>query len=158
MDSNSSLFLRLLPDGTALLCDESGTGIACNSSGELLLSKQGRFMNVEQARLERGISRPQEERKPDLSEYRQLVVAHLNPRLNLRTQLIETTNGPLSDEEFENSNVWFVEKHGLKFRKTDLQSTIRAAARKSAYDPVHTEQSSVGTDVGPLLSDEAGDP
>ena len=157
MDSNSSLSIRLLPDGTALLCDESGTAIACNSSGELLLSKQGRFMNVEQARLERGTSRPQEERKPDLSEYRQLVALHLNPRLNLRTQQIETVNGALTEEEFENLNVWFVEHLGLKFRKGDLQSTVRAAARKSEYDPIHTYLSGLGVEGGPILTDEEWD-
>lgn len=157
MDSTFDFSIKRLPNGDALLCDGSGAPIACNSSGEILVNQNGKPMTVDQVRAERSTPAATEERKVDLGEYRALVEQLLRPRLNLRTQQIECLHKELTEEEFENLNVFMVENHGLKFRKGDLQSTVRSAARKSAYDPIKEYLDSLGQEGGPVLSEEEWD-
>ena len=157
MDSNSTLRIKLCPDGTALLIDGDGSPIACSPSGAILVNNKGRPMTVDQVRAMRQAPAPAEERKPGLEEYHDLVESLLAPRLNLRTQQIECSHGPITEEEFENLNVWMRRTHGLKFNKGDLQSTVRAIARKSAYDPIHRYLSSLGVEGEPVLSEEEWD-
>ena len=93
-------------------------------------------MNVEQAFGPTAKKPAVKEEKVELADYSRLVGSLLSPRLNLRTSQIECNGVPISEEEFENLNVQLVEDQGLKFRKGDLQSTVRALARKAEYDPV----------------------
>ena len=153
MDSNFTFSIRRLPNGNALLCDGSGAPIACNAEGRIKVNKQGLPMTVEQARQAIGLPPVGEERKPELAEYHQLVSTILSPRLNLRTAQIEFNGIPISEEEFENVTVRLVTEHGLRFRKSDLQSTIRASARKSEYDPVREWLDGLGSTEAEVLTD-----
>ena len=114
-------------------------------------------MTVDQVRAMRKKNAVSEERKPELAEYHDLVQELLQPRLNLRTNQIETINGPITEEQFENLNVYMVRNHGLQFKKSDLQSTIRALAREAEYDPIKTYLSSLGVEGEPVLTDEEWD-
>ena len=157
MDSNFTFSIKRLPNGDALLCDGGGAPIACNSQGKILVNQRGTPMTVDQIRAAHGKPPLGEERKPGLEEYHSLVEQIFMPRLNLRTMEIEFGGIPITEEEFENLNVTSVKDHGLKFRKGDLQSTVRAIARKSAYDPVYTELAALGVDGTDCLTDEEWD-
>ena len=154
MDSNFTFSIKRLPNGDALLCDGSGSPIACNSQGKILVTKRGTPMTVDQVRQAQGKPPVGEERKPGLEEYHQLVDQILRPRLNLRTMEIELAGVPISEEEFENLNVVMVRDHGLKFRKADFQSTIRAIARNAAFDPLYAYLAGLGSDETEVLTDD----
>ena len=153
MDSNFHYSIRRLPNGDALLCFGSGTPVACNSQGRILVNKQGVPMTVEQARRARAQVQTGEERKPGLEEYHDLVAELIQPALNLRTMEIESKGIPISEEEFENLNVVMARDHGLKFSKGNLQSTIRAQSGGAKYDPIHRYLSGLGCSEKEVLSD-----
>ena len=154
MDSNFTFSIKRLPNGDALLCDGGGAPIACNSQGKILVTSRGTPMTVDQVRAAQGKPPVGEERKPGLEEYHDLVGSILRPRLNLRTMEIECDGIPISEEIFENLNVTMVKDHGLKFRKGDLQSTIRAIARNDAFDPLYAYLSALGSEETEVLSDD----
>ena len=154
MDSNFTFSIKRLPNGDALLCDGGGSPIACNSQGKILVTKRGTPMTVDEVRKAQGKPPVGEERKPGLEEYHALVDQILRPRLNLRTMEIELAGVPISEEEFENLNVVMVRDHGLKFRKADFQSTIRAIARSAAFDPLYAYLSGLGSEETGVLADE----
>ena len=154
MDSTFNFSIRRLPNGDALLCDGSGVPIACNSQGRILVNRTGQPMNVDQANASRGSRSAQKEEKVDLADYSRLVGSILSPRLNLRTAQIECNGIPISEEEFEHLNVRLVEDQGLKFKKGDLQSTVRALARKAEYDPVKQWLDGLGSEETGVLSDD----
>ena len=154
MDSTFNFSIKRLPNGDALLCDGGGAPIACNSQGKILVTQKGVPMTVDQVRAAQGKPPVGEERKPGLEEYHALVDQILRPRLNLRTMEIELGGVPISEEEFENLNVVMVRDHGLKFRKADFQSTIRAVARNAAYDPLYAYLSALGSEETGVLADD----
>jgi len=154
MDSNFTFSIKRLPNGDALLCDGGGAPIACNSQGKILVTSRGTPMTVDQVRAAQGKPPVGERRKPELEEYQDLVGSILRPRLNLRTMQIECDGIPISEETFENLNVSMVKDHGLKFRKGDLQSTIRAIARNDAFDPLYAYLSALGSEETEVLSDD----
>ena len=157
MDSTFNFSIRRLPNGDALLCDGSGAPIACNAQGRVYVNPNGVPMTVDQWRKAKDSPSVAEERRPGLEEYHDLVGELLAPRLNLRTQQIECKTGAISEEEYENLNVWMRKAYGLKFNKADLQSTVRAIARKAAYDPIEGYLSSLGVEGEPVLSVEEWD-
>ena len=154
MDSTFNFSIKRLPNGDALLCDGSGVPIACNSQGRILVNRTGQPMNVDQARNAQRSGAARKEEKVELADYHRLVSSLLSPRLNLRTAQIECNGVPISEEEFDNLNVRLVEDQGLKFKKTDLQSTVKALARKAEYDPVKEWLDGLGSEETGVLSDD----
>ena len=92
--------------------------------------------------------------KVPVAQYRERLQELLSPRLNLRTQQIECDGAPLHEEEFDNLNVSLEEKYALKFKKADLQSTVRAIARKNSFDPVADYLYTLPTERQDVLSDD----
>lgn len=154
MDSTFNFSIRRLPNGDALLCDGGGAPIACNAQGRIYVTSDGVPMTVDQYKADIGFAQVQERRKPELAEYHDLVEQILRPRLNLRSRLIEFKGESISDEEFENLNVLMDRRYGLQFRKVDLQSTVRALARKAEYDPVQLYLDGLTSDETGVLSDD----
>jgi predicted P-loop ATPase len=91
--------------------------------------------------------------KPDGGEYRDLVARDLSPRLNLRTMEIETSEGVLSEEAFEDLHLSELRKRAIRYRKADLQVTVRALAAERQFDPVAEWLSKLGTSPDAVLSD-----
>ena len=154
MDSTFNYSIRRLPNGDALLCDGSGAPIACNSQGKILVNSDGVPMTVDQAKASGRFSSEKKVEKVPLDEYRTRLSILLNPRLNLRSMQIECNGEPITEEEFENLNVRLVEDQGLHFKKGDLQSTVRAHARKAEYDPVKEWLDGLGSVREGVLTDD----
>lgn len=72
----------------------------------------------------------------DITEYLSTVSELLDPRLNLRSGVIESAEGDITDEKMENMNVFLATKYKLKFKSGDLKSSIRSTAENNSYDPV----------------------
>lgn len=136
MQSNFRLTIRRLSDGKHVLCDMDGNRVLVSDQGRVLVHSNGVPKVMKSKVWEKPALKEGELYKPGLDEYLALVEAFYSPRLNLRTQKIEIDGKPLSDAQFENLNVDLAVKHQIKARKGDLQSSIRASADDSAFDPV----------------------
>ena len=157
MDSNHQFKIKLLSNGTALLCDTEGIPVCCDASGRIRRTPNGRIMTMKHARQERVAQGLEELIKVPLQEYPDFVERYFSPRLNLRTQQIEINESPITEEEFESIHIYAAQELGFKVNKADLQAQIRASARKAEYDPIHTYLSGLGTEGGPILTDEEWD-
>ncbi len=157
MDSNFHFGFRQLPDGNVLLLGPDGSSILVDDTGRIRLGSDGHPMTIKQANEKKTKSYSSEETKVPLGEYHNLLEELFHPRLNLRTMELEFDGREIPEEEFESLNVTLVKNEGLRFQKGDLQSVLRALARKSAYDPVHTYLNGLGVVGGPVLSDEEWD-
>lgn len=157
MHSTSEFKIKLLSDGTALLCDPEGIPVCVDASGRVRRTQNGELMTMKHAREFRVAQGLEELVKVPLQEYPDFVERYFSPRLNLRTQQIEINESPITEEQFESLHIYAAKQLGFKVRKADLQAQVRSSARQAEYDPIERYLSSLGTEGGPVLTDEEWD-
>lgn len=153
MHSNSGFKIKLLSNGTALLCDSEGIPVCVDASGRVRRTPNGEVMTMKHARefrVEQGL---EELVKVPLQEYRHFVESYFSPRLNLRTQQIEINESPITEEQFESLHIYAAKEFGFKVNKSDLQAQIRSSARQAEYDPIERYLSGLGVEGGPILTE-----
>ena len=157
MHSNSDFKIKLLSNGTALLCDSEGIPVCCDASGRIRRTPNGRIMTMKHARQERASQGLEELIKVPLQEYPDFVERYFSPRLNLRSQQIEINESSITEEKFESLHIYAAQELGFKVNKADLQAQIRASARAAEYDPIKVYLDGLGVEGGPILSDDEWD-
>lgn len=157
MHSNFRFSLKHLPDGNVLLCDSEGDPVLADASGRIRINQHGQPMTMKEWQQKTAVNSQKEETKVPLAEYETLIEQLYRPRLNLRSQQLEINGREINEAEFEALHVSAVKEHGLRFRKGDFQAVARAVSWGHRFDPVKTYIDSLGTQDGPVLSDEEWD-
>ena len=157
MHSTSEFKIKLLSNGTALLCDPEGIPVCCDASGRIRRTPNGEVMTMKHAREFRAAQGLEELVKVPLQEYPDFVERYFSPRLNLRSQQLEINESPVNEEQFESLHIYAAKELGFKVNKADLQAQVRANARQSEYDPIERYISGLGTEDGPVLTDSEWD-
>lgn len=154
MDSNPPLTIRALPSGGIDLGVQGGERLQYLPSGRRLslTTRLRGIMKVSDAR--QALQQAKETGKVDLADYNVLVEHLLQPRLNIRAQKVEVNGEILPDSELENLHATLAAKHGFKFRKADLQSSLFCMASRRPFDPVAEELNAYAGEEGTALTRE----
>ena len=153
MESNKLITVRQLGDGRHIICDGDGNSLLVSDQGRLLRAPNGGLMTMKMQLKKEREAQGEKLIKPAIEEYSKVVNNILEPRLNLRTRVVHSTLGPLSDAKFNYLNVLVAEEFGYQMKKTDLQASCLHSAENSAYDPVTQYLQGVGQSEDQVLTD-----
>lgn len=154
MNSSPPLTIRSLPDGQVDLGVQDGERLRFGPSGRRLSATQRIMQAAQKVLASQAQARAEKDGKVALGDYNVLVKELLNPRMNVRAQQIEVNGRLLSDAAFENLHVSLAAEYDFKFRKSDLQSSLRAMAEESLFDPVAEELNALGGNPQQVLTDD----
>lgn len=152
MNSSPPITIRTLPGGQVDLGFQDGERQRFGPSGRRLTAIQ-RIMKAAHAdRVREARAQAEKDGKVALGDYNILVQDLLKPRMNVRAQQIEVNGKLLTDAAFENLHVELASQYPFKFRKGDLQSSLRAMAEQATFDPVADELNAFATSEEGILS------